>query len=70
MYIFAPVEEWKPILDETDFPNLRLSMCGFFVTAMTLLYPEDTVNELAAYILELLSHDGKYVIAHVLFQSA
>ena len=59
MYIEVPVEEWGTILRETDFPDLRVSMCGFFVTALTLLYPEDTVDELAAYLLELLNQDGK-----------
>ena len=59
MYIEVPVEEWGTILEETDFPDLRVSMCGFFVTALTLLYPEDTVDELAAYLLELLNQDGK-----------
>ena len=59
MYIEVPVEEWGKILDETDFPNLRIGMCGFFATTLTLLYPDETVNELAAYLLELLSQDGK-----------
>ena len=58
MYIEVPVEEWGTILRETDFPDLRLTMCTYFVTAMTLLYPEDTVDELAAYLLELLNEDG------------
>ena len=57
MYIEVPVEEWGTILEETDFPDLRVSMCGFFVTALTLLYPEDTVDELAAYLLEVLNQD-------------
>ena len=60
MYIEVPVEEWGTILRETDFPDLRLTMCTYFVTAMTLLYPEDTVDELAAYLLELLNEDGMY----------
>ena len=58
MYIEVPVEEWGTILRATDFPDLRLTMCTYFVTAMTLLYPEDTVDELAAYLLELLNEDG------------
>ena len=59
MYIEVPVEEWGTILDETDFPNLRIGMCGFFVTTLSLLYPEEVVDELAAYLLELLNQDGK-----------
>ena len=58
MYIEVPVEEWGTILKETDFPDLRLTMCTYFVTAMTILYPEDTVDELASYLLELLNQDG------------
>ena len=58
MYIEVPVEEWGTILRETDFPNLRIGMCGYFVTVLTLLYPEETVDELAAYLLDLLNQDG------------
>ena len=59
MYIEVPVEEWGTLLDETDFPDLRLIMCGYFSTVLTLLYPEDTVDGLVDYLLEAFNQDGR-----------
>ena len=52
MYINVPVTEWRDLLNAADFPDLRLSMCGFFGTAMSLLYPVEVVDSVVAYLLE------------------
>merc|ERR1712038_744651 len=50
MYINVPVAEWRDQLRAADFPNLRLTMCGYFGTALSLLYPVDVVDSLVDYL--------------------
>ena len=52
MYISVPVNDWKHHLDAADFPDLRLTMCGYFGTIMSLLYPDEVVDSVVAYLLE------------------
>jgi hypothetical protein len=52
MYIEVPVEEWGTILDASDFPSLRLGMCGYFGTVLTLLYDAETVDSIVEYLLD------------------
>lgn len=51
MYINVPVEEWGDLLESADVPNLRLTMCGYFSTVLTLLYPPEMVDEIVDYLL-------------------
>ena len=51
MYINSPVEDWGTELLAADFPNLRLTMCGYFGTALSLLYPEDVVDSVVDFLL-------------------
>merc|ERR1712241_110886 len=55
MYIQVPVAEWGNQLNAADFPSLRLIMCGYFGTALTLLYPDDVVDNLVDYLLGLFT---------------
>ena len=55
MYINVPVEEWGSLLKAADFPNLRLTMCGYFGTALTLLLPDEVVDSLADFLLSQFS---------------
>ena len=55
MYIQVPVTEWRYHLREADFPTLRLVMCGYFGTTLTLLYPVDVVDSLLNFLLENFS---------------
>ncbi len=52
MYINVPVEEWGGLLEAQDIPNLRLGMCAYFGTVMTLLYSPEVVDDLAELILD------------------
>ena len=52
MYINVPVEEWGTQLDAADFPSLRLIMCGYFGSVLTLLYPADIVDSVVDYLLD------------------
>ena len=52
MYINDPVEEWGTKLEAADIPNLRLTMCGYFGTALSLLYEEDLVNDVVKFLLD------------------
>ncbi len=51
MYINVPVEEWGGLLEAQDIPSLRLGMCGYFGTALTLLYDPEVVDALVEYLL-------------------
>lgn len=51
MYINSPVEDWGTELLAADFPNLRLTMCGYFGTALSLLYPADVVDSVVDFLL-------------------
>lgn len=55
MYIQVPVEEWGHLLDDADFPSLRLGMCGYFSTVLTLLYPPEVVDVLVEVLLGIFS---------------
>ena len=55
MYINDPVVEWGNKLEAADFPSLRLIMCGYFGTALSLLYPADVVDSLVDYLLGLFT---------------
>ena len=51
MYIETPVQDWGHILNETDFPDLRITMCGYFSLALTMTFNEtfvDTLTEILA----------------------
>ena len=52
LYIEAPVEEWKSFLDSADIPEIKLGMCGYFATVLTVLYEEDVVNQLVDYLID------------------
>ena len=52
MYINDPVEEWGNKLVAADIPNLRLTMCGYFGTALSLLYEEDLVDSVVKFLLD------------------
>jgi len=51
MYIEVPVEEWEKLLEAADIPSLRLTMCGYFGTVLTLLYDQEVVDELVDYLI-------------------
>lgn len=51
MYIEVPVQEWGGLLEAADIPNLRLTMCGYFGTVLTMLYPPDVVDDIVDYLL-------------------
>ncbi len=51
MYIEVPVEEWRQLLEDAEIPNLRLTMCGYFSTVLTLLYPPDVVDGVVDFLL-------------------
>merc|ERR1711935_233161 len=55
MYINVPVEEWGTLLRASDIPNLRLTMCGYFGTALTLMYPVEVVDSLVDFFLSQFS---------------
>ena len=51
MYIETPVQDWGHILNDTDFPDLRITMCGYFSLALTMTFEEtfvDTLTEILA----------------------
>ena len=52
MYIETPVEEWGHILNATDFPDLRITMCGYFSLALSMSFEETFVDN----IVEILAN--------------
>ena len=52
LYIEAPVEEWKTFLDSADIPEIRLGMCGYFATVLTVLYEEDVIDQVVDYLID------------------
>ena len=44
MFINEPVDKWASYLNETDIPPLRLSMCGFISTALSMVFDDATVD--------------------------
>ena len=61
MYINDPVEEWGNKLVAADIPNLRLTMCGYFGTALTLLYEEDLVDSVVKFLLDQFTEYVSYL---------
>ena len=55
MYIETPVEEWGHILNATDFPDLRITMCGYFSLALTMSFDEPFVDALTKILAEAFS---------------
>ena len=53
MYIEVPVAEWGKLLESADIPNLRLTMCGYISTVLTVLYEQEVVDELVDYLIGL-----------------
>ena len=53
MYIDTPVEDWGHIMNETDFPDLRITMCGFFSLALTMSFEENVVDTVVHILLQL-----------------
>ena len=51
MYIEIPVEQWENQLRAADQPPLRLVMCGYFSTLLSILYDPEIVDELVEYLL-------------------
>ena len=60
MYINDPVEEWGTKLVAADIPNLRLTMCGYFGTALSLLYEEDLVDSVVKFLLDQFTEYVSY----------
>ena len=52
LYIESPVEEWKTFLDSADIPEIRLGMCGYFATVLTVLYEEDVIDQVVDYLID------------------
>ena len=67
MYINTPVEEWGDLLDGADFPSLRLIMCGYFGSVLTLLYPADVVDSVIDFLLDQFTGWGSSTIVTNLF---
>ena len=55
MYIETPVEDWGHILNETDFPDLRITMCGYFSLALTMSFEETFVDAVVKILAEAFS---------------
>ena len=55
MYIETPVEEWGHILNETDFPDLRITMCGYMSLALTMSFEEQVVDAIVKILLTAFS---------------
>ena len=62
MYIDVPVEEWGQLLEDAEIPNLRLTMCGYFGTALSLLYPPEIVDSLVDFLLGQFTEYEKVLI--------
>lgn len=52
LYIEAPVEEWKNFLKAADIPEIKLGMCGYFATVLTVLYEEEVVDQVVDYLID------------------
>ena len=55
MYIETPVEEWGHILNATDFPDLRITMCGYFSLALSMSFEESFVDNLVVILANAFS---------------
>ena len=55
MYIETPVEDWGHILNETDFPDLRITMCGYFSLALTMSFEETFVDAVVKVLADAFS---------------
>ena len=55
MYIETPVEDWGHILNETDFPDLRITMCGYFSLALTMSFEETFVDAVIGFFVDAFS---------------
>lgn len=52
MYINEPVEKWGSSLNQADIGSLPLSMCGFFSSALTMVFDDKTVDVLVKALLK------------------
>ena len=57
MYIETPVQDWGHILNETDFPDLRITMCGYFSLALTMTFNESVVDTLTDILANAFSYE-------------
>jgi hypothetical protein len=55
MYIETPVEEWGHILIATDFPDLRITMCGYFSLTLSMSFEESFVDNLVVILANAFS---------------
>lgn len=55
MYIETPVQDWGHILNDTDFPDLRITMCGYFSLALTMTFEETFVDNLTEILANAFS---------------
>ena len=52
-FINEPLDKWEYFLNhETEIPPLRIGMCGIFGLSMSLILPEDVVDQIVEYLLD------------------
>ena len=47
-----PVENWTELMLGLDIPELRITMCGFIETLLTLAYPDEFVDNFAQFVID------------------
>eukprot|EP00095_Tigriopus_kingsejongensis_P005289 maker-scaffold758_size101577-snap-gene-0.21 protein:Tk05289 transcript:maker-scaffold758_size101577-snap-gene-0.21-mRNA-1 annotation:"-denpendent receptor" len=55
-FINDPLLTWAETINATDIPRLRLTMCGYLGTIMTLVFDDETVDQIAELLIN--SFDG------------
>jgi hypothetical protein len=53
MFLNSPIEEWGFILKDGDFPTSVTTYCSFVMTAMTLGFEEEVVDELVKIVVAI-----------------
>ncbi|TRY80394.1 hypothetical protein TCAL_04714 [Tigriopus californicus] len=55
-FINDPLLTWGETINSTNIPRLRLTLCGYLGTIMTLVFEDEVVDQIAEYLID--SFDG------------
>ena len=66
------VYSWTAMVNSTDYPLMEISMCGFVETLLTLILPEETVDDIVANLLDTFGnrleiHKIRGIISHMYY---
>lgn len=51
-FINDPLLTWGDTINSTNIPRLRLTLCGYLGTVMTLVFEDDVVDQIAEFLID------------------